>query len=41
MPVTMPSVPVAKCEIATQTVGLFYPSNKEMEKKNRDEEEKA
>ena len=32
---------VSRCEIATQTCGLFYPSEREIQKKKREEEEKV
>ena len=40
LPVSMPTG-VSRCEIATQTCGLFYPSEREIQKKKREEEEKV
>ena len=33
MPYNLPNNPVAKCDMATQTVGLFFPSQKDIERK--------
>jgi ribosomal protein L16 Arg81 hydroxylase len=33
MPYRLPLNPVAKCDMATQTVGLFYPSQKDIQRK--------
>ena len=40
LPVTLPTTPTPKYDVATQTVGLFYPSQKEMSAKNQEEEDK-
>ncbi len=33
MPYRLPLNPVAKCDMATQTVGLFFPSQKDIQRK--------
>ncbi|ELU16303.1 hypothetical protein CAPTEDRAFT_151808 [Capitella teleta] len=39
-PVTLPATPTAKYDMATQTVGLFFPSQKEINAKDKEEEDK-
>jgi hypothetical protein len=40
MPVTLPTAPTPKYDMATQTVGLYYPSQREIDAKNQEEEDK-
>ena len=40
LPISLPANPIPKCDMATQTVGLFFPSQKDINRKQLEEEEK-
>ena len=41
LPVSLPGRPVATNSVQTQTVGLFFPSGKQISRKEMEEEERA